>query len=318
MSISNYPNGFANGVTIRGVPIAIPNPGQVFWVNNSSVLAPGGKGGSNGNDGSYQKPFLTVDYAIGRCTADRGDVIYVMPGHNEIVSTASGIDFDVNGVTVIGLGSGTKQPKFNCTATTSTVTVAADNVTIRNIKFRASTSAVARGVDINAIDTVIDGCTFDVQVTATDEFNAAIALGVGCDRTIITNNIIDMGLGGAVAAIKLFGASDGATIDNNRIVGDYSVANINGITTLSTEVYITNNLLLNGGSANIGAQPVIEMLTATTGVVAKNLFICNVATFAAQAVADTMIFSENFRTEDIDSAKTSATTAVSVTVSADD
>ena len=66
---SNFPNGFANGVTIRGVPLTITNPGEVFWVNGSGVLAKGGVGGSNGNDGSYQRPFATIDYAVGKCTA---------------------------------------------------------------------------------------------------------------------------------------------------------------------------------------------------------------------------------------------------------
>ena len=42
---SNYPNGFANGVTIRGVPITITNPGAVFWVSNSTTLLQGQRGG---------------------------------------------------------------------------------------------------------------------------------------------------------------------------------------------------------------------------------------------------------------------------------
>jgi hypothetical protein len=81
MGISSFPNGFAQGVSIRGVPVDVPHPGQVFWVNNSSVLAEGGITGSNGNDGTYRKPFASIDYAIGKCKANRGDVIYVMPGH---------------------------------------------------------------------------------------------------------------------------------------------------------------------------------------------------------------------------------------------
>jgi hypothetical protein len=37
---SNFPNGFLDGVTIRGMPIVQLHPGKVWWVNNSSVLAP--------------------------------------------------------------------------------------------------------------------------------------------------------------------------------------------------------------------------------------------------------------------------------------
>ena len=94
MALSNYPNGFKDGVVLKGVPQEIPNPGKVFWVNNSGVLAEGGVGGSNGNNGSYQKPFETIDYAVSQCKANRGDVIYVMPGHVETISSASGLDLD--------------------------------------------------------------------------------------------------------------------------------------------------------------------------------------------------------------------------------
>ena len=78
MPKSNFPGGFMNGLTVRETPIEIPHPGKVFWVNNSSVLAEFGLTGSNGNAGTYRHPFSTIDYAIGRCTAGRGDVIYVM------------------------------------------------------------------------------------------------------------------------------------------------------------------------------------------------------------------------------------------------
>ena len=111
MGLSNYPNGWRNGVVVRGVPIEIPHPGKVFWVNNSSVLAEGGIAGSDGNDGTYQRPFGTIDYAVGRCTANRGDVIYVMPGHSETIGAAAAVDFDVAGITVIGLGRGALQPR---------------------------------------------------------------------------------------------------------------------------------------------------------------------------------------------------------------
>ena len=100
---SNYPNGFSGGVTIRGVPLHQAHPGEVFYVNNSSVLAKGGVGGSNGNDGSYRRPFSTIDYAIGKCSAGRGDVIYVMPGHAETVISATTIAAGVAVPAVMGI-----------------------------------------------------------------------------------------------------------------------------------------------------------------------------------------------------------------------
>ena len=97
--MSNYPNGF-NQVTIRGLPLTQLHPGNVFWVNGSSVLPDKGIAGSNNNDGTYLRPFATIDYAIGRCTGSRGDIIAVMPGHTEDIAAAGGITLDVAGVAV--------------------------------------------------------------------------------------------------------------------------------------------------------------------------------------------------------------------------
>ena len=125
MPISTYPNGFANGITIRGVPIDIPNPGEVFWVNNTTVTAKGAKGGSDtGNKGTYKEPFATVDKGISSGKIARGDIVYVMPGHAETVSTTS-IDLDIAGITVICLGSKRNQAVFTYDATGSTITISA-------------------------------------------------------------------------------------------------------------------------------------------------------------------------------------------------
>lgn len=158
MGMSNFPNGFSNGVTIRGLPLQVLHPGRVFWVNNSGVLPVGGIAGSNGNDGSYLKPFSTIDYAVGRCLANRGDVILVMPGHSENVTAAAGMVFDVAGVAVVGLGAGSKRPKINfTTATTADIDITAANVSFFNIEFVANFADVAAAIDVSGVA----GLTFD-------------------------------------------------------------------------------------------------------------------------------------------------------------
>jgi hypothetical protein len=167
MTISNYPNGFSNGVTIRGVPIDVPNPGKSFWVNNSTVLAPGGVGGSNGNDGSYLRPFQTLDYAIGKCSANRGDVIYLMPGHSEAIGAAAAVDFDVAGITVIGLGKGSKQSQLRWTAAAGTMHIDEVNITLINLRLTAAAADVTAGINCDKNDFRLIGCRIDEE--ATDE-----------------------------------------------------------------------------------------------------------------------------------------------------
>lgn len=320
MPISNYPNGFANGLNLRGVPVELPNPGRVFWVNNSTVLPANGIGGSNGNPGTYLKPFATIDYAVERCTANRGDVIYVMPGHIETVATAAAVALDVAGISVIGLGKGTKRPRFNFTATAGTVTVNAPNVAIVNMNFRASVSAVVIGLSVLTLATncLVKSCVFDATIAGTDEFNRSINVGVGCDGFAAEDNKMDMGIAGAAAAISLIGASNDMTIQRNTIQGDYSVANIESDTTASTRVHILDNLLINGLSTDINAKPVLECGALTTsGIVARNYILADLATQAAATVGTDLVYFENFRSDEKGAGITGHTSSATILISAD-
>lgn len=142
---TNFPLGFQNGITLRGVPIEIPVAGQVFWADSTSTVVKGGVGSSDGNPGTYQKPFSTVDFAVGRCVANRGDVIYLKPGHAETYSDATSLKMDVAGVTVIGLGTGSLKATFTLdTANTATIPVSVDNVTFVNCEFVANFLSIAK------------------------------------------------------------------------------------------------------------------------------------------------------------------------------
>ncbi len=123
---SNYPSRFAEGVTIGGINVDMQLPGEIFWVNNSTVLAKGGIGGSDGNKGTYKQPFSTIDKGITACKASRGDIVLVMPGHTETVSTTS-INMDIAGVTVVCLGNAENQAVLTYNAAGSTITVSAAN-----------------------------------------------------------------------------------------------------------------------------------------------------------------------------------------------
>jgi hypothetical protein len=157
---SNYPNGFAAGVTIRGIPLVQTHPGEVFWVNNSSVLAKGGVGGSDGNDGSYRRPFSTIDYAIGKCTAGRGDIIVVMPGYTETISGAAGWACDKAGVAIIGLGTGTNKPTITFSATDSDINISAANVTISNFRCVSSVNSLVAFMNVDEGYATIHNCDF--------------------------------------------------------------------------------------------------------------------------------------------------------------
>lgn len=161
MTISNFPNGFLNGVTIREVPLLQTQPGQVFWVNSTTVLAKTGVGPSDGNKGTYTHPFATLDYAVGRCTASRGDIIMLMPGYTETISDATSLALDVAGIAIIGLGAGTLRPNITLdTATTATIAVSAANISIKNVIFTASFADIAELFTPTAVNFHVEDCKF--------------------------------------------------------------------------------------------------------------------------------------------------------------
>lgn len=159
MPLSNFPHGFAKGVTIRGIPIQVAHPGKVFWVNNSGVLADLGIGPSDGNDGTYLRPFSTVNYAISQCLAGRGDIICVMPGHSEALTSTS-LNVSKAGVAILGLGEGNLRPLFTCAATTSTFKISAASCSVKNIQVKATINAVVAGFTLTA---AASGTTLDVE-----------------------------------------------------------------------------------------------------------------------------------------------------------
>ena len=112
--------------------------GSVFYVN--SVI---GSDGNVGNDPAF--PKATIDSAINSCTANKGDIVLVLPGHTEAVTSGS-IALDVAGVSIIGLGSGAMKPTLSFGVTSSKISVTAANCTMQNFRFTAAVADVVTAV----------------------------------------------------------------------------------------------------------------------------------------------------------------------------
>ena len=51
---TNFPQGFAYGLSVRGMPLLQMQPGQVFFVGNSMILNPNQRAGSDSNRGTLR------------------------------------------------------------------------------------------------------------------------------------------------------------------------------------------------------------------------------------------------------------------------
>jgi hypothetical protein len=159
MTLSSFPNGFKNGLLVKNVRVPDTVAGSVFWVDS-------GSGSDIGKAGTYNYPFATLDYAVGKCAANNGDIIYIKPGHSETISSATALLLDVAGITVIGLGVGSNKPTFTLdTATTATIPVSAANISISNIKFSANYADIADLFTLSATDFKVYDCDFVATAT---------------------------------------------------------------------------------------------------------------------------------------------------------
>ena len=260
-NMSNYPHGFGGGLTVRGMPLNLAHPGKVFWVYNGSSLYGTQKGGSNSNKGTYNDPFSTIDYAIGQCTAGRGDIIMVKPGHSETLSAA--ITCDVAGVAIVGLGWGTARPQLTGAVAADLVSVTADNVFIHGLYWNEKTTASATTASLNiaAANCTVQNCHWDcganevlgVTVTAAGEIphfvsNEFVVTANGPDNFIQIEGVVDQ----PTFINNLFVTSDGTdALDDGGAVSLESQAVTNPVFSGNKVMSggVTCNMLVNHGSA---------------------------------------------------------------------
>lgn len=272
MRMSNFPGGFAGGLSVRGLPLTVAQPGEIFWVGNGTALTRGQKGGSDGNAGTFNAPFATLDYAIGRCTAGRGDIIMVRPGHAETISSATALALDVAGVAVIGLGSGTARPTFTfTTANTATVAVSAANITLYNLLFVGNFLSIATVFTLTtAADFTVDSCEFrDTSavlgfltiVTTSSTANAA-------DGLTMCNNLVTSASTSATAMVILAGTTGRLTLSRNKVFHSGATNNVAAL--LEHGALVVSNALveeniIHSVNTDTATGAILIKTTATTG-----------------------------------------------------
>lgn len=252
------------GYKINGIPIMGEEmtTGTVFFVDSVT--------GSSGNSGlDPLHPLATIDQAINKCTANKGDKIYVMPNHAESLgNNATDLVPDIAGISIIGLGRGSDMPEITfASGTSSTINVQAASITFRNLRFIAGISAVAVGVDVSADHFTIEDCMFDFS---TGGFDFVIHLQVDAvDYATIKNNRF-------IAENATAGANDGIRLDDchhvriegNYFSGDFARAAIIGEDAAGDSLLILHNYIHNDDAA--AASNGIDLNIGFTGMIVEN------------------------------------------------
>jgi hypothetical protein len=267
---SNYPGGFAGGVTIRNMPLLSAYPGKVFWVSSTANSA--------GAKGTFDRPMSTVAACMALCTAGRGDIIMVKANHAETITAAGTIACSVSGVAIIGLGTGSHRPTFTfTTANTAAITVSAANVSWVNCVFTANFLSIAAAFTLSTAKWfTVQACLFQDTSGVLNFLNCVKSTGAANTAdglTVTDSQWFGTGTTSVNAMVLIADANIDVTLLRNRCIlertADQSILIV--VTTgASTNIEIGDNVVIskqtavtNGGTlANVGAT--------STGVVYRN------------------------------------------------
>ena len=288
-SPSNFPGGF-NNVTIRGVPITQSHPGQVYWVGNGggavatyksiNNILPRQVGASDGNPGTFNAPFATLQFALNTAQPGRGDIIFIKPSHAETLSSATALTLSTSGVAIVGLGQGSLRPTFTLdTATTTTIGVAGDNISIVNCLFVANFAniAVLFTQKYASMTAAIAGNILTVSVATTGTLYPGSGIyGTG----IIPNTYIDAQLSGTTGGVGTYMLTNFQTFASGTITSYCRGFALDKVETKDTSNVlnflniVTGPAVANGNDDLYIANSKFTLLTAA-GV--ANLYIASTA-----------------------------------------
>lgn len=259
-NMSNYGMGFTGGLSVRRMPILNTYGNDVRWVDSN--------GTSNG-DGTYQRPYSTIDAAVGACTASKGDIIMVKAGHTETITAAAGCELDVAGISVIGLGNKRNRPVVNfTTATSASFKISAANVYVENIRFTGNIDALTNPIHVTAADfTMTDWTWTDVTGQCTD----CVLTTAAADRMELSNFEYEGDTAsGTNAAIAIVGG-DGIKIHDFIMDGNFAVGGIDIRTTATTDLKVWNCISFR--TRNAADIFIVDTITASTGQIGPNLYL---------------------------------------------
>lgn len=236
------------------------HPGEIFFVHSGT----GTDGAGYGN--SPDAPLATVDYAIGLCTANKGDVIYVLPGHAETISAAGGVTMDVAGVKVIGLGWGAQRPTFTFSATTSTWAISAASCTVKSIRVTSSVNELVSMFNITAADVTLDAVDYIDPGTGLETIQFVLTTSAA-DRLTIKNcrHLASTAAASAQLWIALVGVDQPRIVDNTFILvlNDAATSSvINGDASVTNAEFGRNVMHVRGYTSGL-VSPVLMHASAT-------------------------------------------------------
>ncbi len=287
-----YTNLIGAGWAVNGAPLlpgggAIPLANNYLFVNNAT-----GFNGSDGNAGTADAPFATLNAALVVAgvtgTYPTGSVIIVVgQGHAETISANTALAFNVAGIQIIGLGTGANRPTFTFdTANSNRIAVTAANIKLQNCIFVGNFLSIATLFLVGAAPGfIIDSCAFR-DTSNIKGFLSIVTTTVGTNSdglTFTNNEVISLATTTPGPAIVVLNTMNRLTIMYNYV--NHNVANDNVSLLLSHAALVVTNLQM---AYNVVWCPNTDtatggMLLTTTAITGSGVIYNNYAVTTADA-----------------------------------
>jgi len=240
------------GVPVIGSAGPLLVTGKVFHVDNSHASA----ADSSRHGTRKDRPFKTIDYAIGKTTANKGDVILVGPDHDETVTVK--IAVDVAGIAIIGVSQFGKQPSITNNFAGDTFDVSAADCAIVGLRFVTPSNASGININIAAAGCLVAKNRFELGANAAD----CITITADGDDAKILDNLFIVTANGPAQAIAVEGAADSLVIRGNIFNGgsttnEWDDAAIDFAANTPINVLIEDNTFIYG-DATVGTGNVLK------------------------------------------------------------
>jgi hypothetical protein len=160
----------------------------------------------------------TLQAGLARCRSGKGDVVVVLPGHTETVSTADFFTNLVAGTQIIGVAqkNSSLMPTFTFSATAATFLLDVADVTVSGLKFVSSIDAVVNYLTTSAAGCKILDCVFDCGTSSALDVASPVLVNAGSDNLEIAfNRFTSLSTAVATNGVLVQGACQGVSIHDN-------------------------------------------------------------------------------------------------------
>jgi hypothetical protein len=278
----NYGGNFLSNISpLVSNYAAITSPWGTF-------VKPGGRiaayvrstGAQDGEDHFAASGLLvsTINAGLARCRSGQNDIVFVLPGHVESVSTANFWSSLVAGAQIIGLGSAgaTNNPTLTWTATASSILLNVANVTVSGLTMLwTGVDDIVAPLTVTGAGCTVANCTITLE-TASAGVLKGIEVSTGAAGfRCVNNTFLSVGLAQLMtsAPVLISAAVDDVVVADNYISAanpGTSVLGLIAVTAAATNLRIMRNTLIQLNTAGTALFSVTVGAVAATGVIAYN------------------------------------------------